>query len=282
VFNTTGTDSITCNLVPQEIALFAAGGVDYQWQDFLGNVLSNTAAVSIVQGGLYTVNVTGENGCFNSLDYIIEESLNLPDVQITASYDTITCLQTTVVLTASGASGYTWSTSAAGSSITVSNADTFQVIGVGTNGCENTASYTIEIDTVSPGATINASLLVLTCQDSVATLSGTGDGSFEWNNALSSDVSIDVQDPGLYVLEVTGSNGCVSTDQILINENVIAPVALITPGGGVLTCQVDSILLTASGGVSYEWFDGSSNAALYADAPGNYSVVVTVQMMLLW
>lgn len=275
IFNTTGVDTITCNLVPQEIALFATGGVQYEWQDGVGNVVSNGAIVTITQAGNYQVTVTGENGCTDFISYEVYESLDLPNVQITAAFDTITCARTSIILTASGASTYSWSTGAAGPSITVVADGDYSVDGVGSNGCVNTATYTIEIDTVSPGATIDASLLVLTCQDGVTTLSGSGNGYFEWNNGLSIDASIDVQDPGLYVLEVTGSNGCVSTDQIEIDEDVVAPVALITPGGGVLTCQVDSVLLTASGGVSYEWFDGSGNAVLYADAPGLYTVIVT-------
>jgi len=276
IFNTTGVDTITCNLVPQEIALFATGGVQYEWMlDGSGNVVSTSANITVTQAGSYQVTIIGENGCSDFLNYEIFEDLELPDVQISASFDTITCAQPSVVLTASGASTYSWSTGAAGASITVFDAGDYSVEGEGSNGCLNTATYTIEIDTVSPGATIDASLLVLTCQDSVTTLTGTGNGSFDWNNGFSNSASIDVESPGLYSLEVTGSNGCVSSAQTTISENVVAPVAVITPGGGVLTCQVDSILLTASGGVSYEWFDGSGNETLYADAPGIYSVVVT-------
>jgi gliding motility-associated-like protein len=275
IFNTTGVDTITCNLVPQEIALFATGGVQYEWQDGFGTIVSNSASLTATLPGDYQVTVIGENGCSDFILYSIYENLAVPDVQITALFDTITCARTSIVLTASGASTYSWSTGAAGPSITVVADGDYSVDGIGSNGCVNTATYTIEIDTISPGATINASLLVLTCQDSVATLSGAGNGAFVWNNGLSSDASIDVQDPGLYVLEVTASNGCISTDQIEVDEDVAAPVALITPGGGVLTCQVDSILLTASGGVSYAWFDGSFNEQIYADAPGTYSVVVT-------
>jgi hypothetical protein len=77
---------------------------------------------------------------------------------------------------------------------------------------------------------------------------------------------------------VTGANGCTSTADITLTQNITAPAAGITNNSGttVLTCTTTSVSVTATGGVSYAWSGGlGSNAGVTITAPGTYTVTVT-------
>ncbi|MBL7738684.1 MAG: T9SS type A sorting domain-containing protein, partial [Chitinophagaceae bacterium] len=80
---------------------------------------------------------------------------------------------------------------------------------------------------------------------------------------------------------VTGANGCTATASITITQDVTVPTAGITnnTGNTVLTCTQTSISVTATGGASYSWSDGTTvvgtAANLTITAAGTYTVTVT-------
>ena len=55
----------------------------------------------------------------------------------------------------------------------------------------------------------------------------------------------------IYVLTVTGANGCTSTANALVDEDLTCPGASAT--GGTLTCDVTSVMLMGGGNGSYSW-----------------------------
>jgi hypothetical protein len=80
---------------------------------------------------------------------------------------------------------------------------------------------------------------------------------------------------------VTAANGCTDTEVISVTQDDNVPTAAITNNTAttVLTCNVTSIGVTATGGVSYSWSDGTAvvgtSGALSITAPGTYTVTVT-------
>lgn len=64
----------------------------------------------------------------------------------------------------------------------------------------------------------------------------------------------------------------VEAQTILVNPQ---PIASIMASGPTTLCSGDSVTLTASGGTSYAWSTGASDAALVVASPGTYSVLVT-------
>jgi len=76
-----------------------------------------------------------------------------------------------------------------------------------------------------------------------------------------------------YTVTVT-SNGCSGTAATTVTVNPI-PNAQISPASAVISCANPTATLTASGGDTYVWSDGSTNAALTTTAPGTYSVTVS-------
>ena len=101
----------------------------------------------------------------------------------------------------------------------------------GSNGCTSTDNAEVILDNEAPGATATGG--TLTCTTTSIMLTGSGNGSFSWtgpNNFTNQDQNPTVSVAGTYVLTVTGSNGCTSTDNaevILDNE---APGATATGG----------------------------------------------------
>src|SRR5690606_25915181 len=78
---------------------------------------------------------------------------------------------------------------------------------------------------------------------------------------------------------VTGENGCTATASETVTLDDSLPSAAIANEGLELSCNITSFTLTASGGVSYYWSNGSTvvgtAAVLEVTEAGTYTVTVT-------
>lgn len=129
---------------------------------------SGSAIVSPTINASYSVSGTSSFGCVSSSPAVSIVTVNpLPTITANTS-NSIICgppYQGTATLNASGASTYTWNTSAITSSISVSPSVTTQytVIGTDSNGCENTAIITQSVSActeISELSTTDHQLLV--------------------------------------------------------------------------------------------------------------------------
>ena len=107
----------------------------------------------------YTVTGTdASNGCTNTADITITVDNTQPTVVITnnetASSTEVTCANTEISVTASGADSYAWSDGSSTSTTRdFTSAATYTVTGTdASNGCTNTAEITITENTTTPGA----------------------------------------------------------------------------------------------------------------------------------
>src|SRR5690606_12956656 len=91
--------------------------------------------------------------------------------------------------------------------------------------------------------------------------------------------ALQVTEPGTYTVTVTGGNGCTATASESVTLDDTIPSAAIAEEGLELNCNITSLTLIASGGVSYSWSNGStvvgSEAALEVTGAGTYTVTVT-------
>ncbi|MEY4595983.1 MAG: hypothetical protein RLZZ506_398, partial [Bacteroidota bacterium] len=149
--------------------------------------------------------------------------------------------------------------------------------------CATTATTTIVVNALpSAGITNNSNSTELTCSLPSISLTGTGGGSYSWSNGtaiIGGTASQNITTPGNYVLTVTNAAGCSATSNITITQNISTPTAAISSTASVLNCSTTSITLTASGGGTYSWSNGTSvvgtNATLIVSNPGTYTVTVT-------
>ena len=271
ITNNTGTTVLTCAVT--SISLTATGGVSYQWSGGLGN----NANATVTQPGTYTVTVTGANGCTSTASITITQSGAVPNVVITSPATVLNCTTTSIILTASGANTYLWSTGATTPSITVVAAGTYSVVGTASNGCTASASIAITQNTTPPvaGITNNTGTTVLTCSTTSISLTATGGGTYQWNNGLGNNANVLITVPGTYSVTVTAANGCTNTTSIVITQSDAIPNVAITSPTTVLTCATTSIVLTATGAVSYLWSTGATTPTITVTQPGTYSVTGT-------
>ncbi len=131
------------------VSLTAGGAVTYTWNT------SATTAIIIPSPSVVTVySVTGTNslGCLGT--QTIQVGMNpTPTVNLTANNNTI-CTGNSAIITASGASSYTWNTTATTTSISVSPTVTTMYTANGTNSLGCVGTKTINI-TVNPKPTVS-------------------------------------------------------------------------------------------------------------------------------
>src|SRR5690606_11975692 len=120
--------------------------------------------------------------------------------------------------------------------------------------------------------------LDLSCTVTSTTLTASGGVSYLWSNGATTP-SITVTTADTFTVTVTGENGCNATASETISLDVSLPTAAIANESLEISCNITSLTLTASGGVSYSWSNGSTvvgtSAALEVSAAGTYTVTVT-------
>ncbi len=259
--------TLTC--ADPSATLTASGGGTYRW-----NTGSSDAQITVSASGTYSVTVTSANGCTAVASQAIGADQSVPSASINADRTTLTCANSNATLTASGGGTYRWNTGSSDAQITVSTSGTYSVTVTSANGCTAVASQEIGADQSVPSASINANRTTLTCADPSATLTASGGGTYRWSTG-SSDAQITVSASGTYSVTVTSANGCTAVASQEIGADQSAPSASINANRTTLTCADPSATLTASGGGTYRWSTGSSDAQITVSASGTYSVTVT-------
>ncbi len=178
--------------------------------------------------------------------------------------------------------------------ITVNNPGTYTLTVTGANGCSASDSVTVTQDITPPVVKISADHSALSCAVTSLTLKAAASGgtppySYQWTDSagkpLGNSDSLTVTNPDTYTVVVTGANGCSTTAQFTVSQDILAPEVKITTDIQALTCANSQAHLKAEveGGRSpytYQWFDSSGELlgdgdTITATKPDNYRVVVT-------
>ena len=281
----------TCNTSNGSASTSVAGGTPpyiYQWSNG-----SSGSSISGVPGGAYSVTITDQLGCSITLPTNIGNT-GLPGADAGPSIE-ITCLNGPAVQL-SGSSrtngvSFAWTASNGGNIVSGANTATPEVNAPGTytltvtndqSGCTSSDQVVVTEDTDLPDASASVSG-ILTCAVTSVQVNGastTAGVSFSWTGPggfNSSDQNPVVTTAGTYVLTVTGANGCTSTANALVDEDLDLPGA--SASGGTLTCDVTSVMLMGGGNGSYSWtgpggFTSSDQNPVVATA-GTYTLTVT-------
>ncbi|MBK9463012.1 MAG: T9SS type A sorting domain-containing protein [Sphingobacteriales bacterium] len=246
--------------------LTATGGSAYAW-----NNGSNTAAITASTAGTYTVTVTNTAGCTKTATTTVTVNA-LPTASI--SGNSPICLGSSTTLTATGGGTYAWSNGSTTANIStppLSANTTFTVTVTNAAGCTKIATQTVGINPL-PTATLNSPTAI--CMGSTANLIAAGGATYAWSNGstTANATTAPLTTPTTFTVTVTGANGCTQTAVAPININAL-PTATITGSGPI--CPNTPIVLTATGGTSYNWSNASPIANTTINAPGTYTVTVT-------
>tara|TARA_Y100000589_G_scaffold325106_1_gene362380 strand:+ start:2862 stop:6239 length:3378 start_codon:yes stop_codon:yes gene_type:complete len=270
--------TIDCNT--PSTTLNASGGVSYSWSPATGlssTTISNPTA-SPSSTTTYTVTVTGSNGC-TATDQVTVTVDNTPP-SVNAGADVITtCTSPTATLNGSGNGSYSWSPSTGLSSTTIANpvADppvttTYTLTVTGANGCTASDQVTVTVDETPPVANAGPDM-VLDCNNSILTLNGSGSSTgmnYNWTTSGGNIVSgVNTTTPtvnytGTYTITVVNpSNGCSSSDQMIVTVDTLKPVA-DAGNNDTLNCINTTLTLNGTGSSSgsnynYQWSTTNGN-----------------------
>jgi hypothetical protein len=202
-------------------------------------------------------------------------------VPISVNYNGLTTIcggvQDTIV--ASGASTYTWSTSASNIIndtlfINPSNSVNYTLTGV-SGGCIGVQTFSVIVNPIITIASTNS----IVCAGSNATLTANGATTYTWSANAASAITntVTVNPSGYTVYTVTGTSGsCVSSKTYTLNVN---PVPSFSITGSTSICSGTSTTLNAGGSFTYTWSAnaGGSHSASVGVSPSTtttYSVIV--------
>ena len=257
----TGIDSqgLTAICTGESLTLTAEGTGFFTWST---NVIAPNITVS--EAGTYTVSVT--NACGTDTESITITEETLPTVTVTNPLQEQICAGEAVELNATGAGGIiTWSTLETGASIEVDAADWYYA--TISNDCA-VVMDSVEVQiTPFPEVSISPDGPLSLCKQATLTLTATGIGNFTWSNQSTAS-TLTVSQAGTY--SVQASNMCgVADDEIVVNFGGFLPIAEIS-APDLSLCPQEVILLTGSGGNSYEWNGVAGSDELVVDEAGTY------------
>ncbi|MBI2968119.1 MAG: T9SS type A sorting domain-containing protein [Bacteroidetes bacterium] len=225
-----------------------------------------------------TVMGVGMCGTGSSSDSLIIMINPLPSVVITPSGPTTICAGDSIMLSATTAAIYLWSTGETVQDIFVSDSGVYQVTITDANGCTAAATIAIsEFPVITAAVTPTGS----TCGNSdgsatVLVSGGTSPYTYLWSTG-DSQSTINNLPAAIYSVTVTDANGCSSTSITAVNDlNGPNSTTLVTDA----TCGNSNGSATANntGGTppfSYYWSTGETTQSIGNLFAGSYSVTVT-------
>ncbi|MBK9151772.1 MAG: carboxypeptidase regulatory-like domain-containing protein [Saprospiraceae bacterium] len=241
-----------------QLTAAASGGqpnYTFNWSNGLGS--GPTKSVSPSTTTTYTVTVTDANGCTKTATATVTV-LDKP-VASAVNDGPLTCLKTSVTLTASPATGvtYLWSNQATTQTVNVTSPGTYTVTVTSVNnGCTSTASTTVILDNNPPTANAGPDVTV-NCANPSATLTATGGGTYLWNTGqTTASITVNPENTTTYTVTVTASNGCTATDAVIVTANKAKPTASISATGNNCITPNAQLFGSATGGTSpytYVW-----------------------------
>lgn len=281
---TAAADSI-CPGQPTGSQLTASGASTYSWTPATGLSCTNCAnpMANPQANTTYIVTGTDTNGCMNA-DTVTIVIKPKPDVIVTGN--SAICSSTATVLTASGASSYTWTpatgltcTNCAAPVATPASNTTYTVIGTNTYGCKDTADITV---TVLPRPTISAGSNKTICFGDTVSLVSSGATTFLWSpGATLSCTACDSTRAfptatTTYTLIGTAANGCKDTTTVTVNVN---PLPTVSAGVDKAICIGGNTTLNATGANSYTWTPATGLSCTNCASPTANPVATTVYIV---
>ncbi len=269
-----GADIVAC---PGEAVVIGGNQVGptnaiFIWDNGASGIISPNSSGRIVvtptQTQTYTVQVTN-NGC------VAEDRITvfIDDFSFEASDSQTICPGESVVLSASGADSYLWSTGETTARITVApnQSQTYSVVGSNSAGCSAERVITIDmsepiISSISPNQVI--------CSGETITIGATGGSVYEWSTgAVGSSITVSPDESTNYVVTITNGFGCQVTESTTVD---IQSVGFVDLGPDRQVCTNSQVRLSAPDADAYLWNTGETSQVIEVSPAENQSYSVTI------
>jgi hypothetical protein len=247
----------------QPLSLSVTGGFSCIWTDANGQILGvgYTLNIAPTQTRRYYATITGGPplGCLRT-DSVLVTVKPVPQITVNASAQNV-CGGTPIILTATGAQSYIWSTGQTGPTITVNPNSTtiYNVIGISANGCTGSASITVNI-IPSPQVNITGLASHYCLNDAAVNIVGTpAGGIFSGPGIVGGQFRPQVAGPGNHMIVYSYINpfGCFGSDTAF--TTVINISSSINLGPNVAICPHEQVMLDAGPGFQkYFWSTGDT------------------------
>lgn len=266
VNNSSATCQGVCDATATVNINFGLGPFTTTWLDGFGVTIgqSGTNATGLCAGN-YIVQVVDAAGCTAFSQFTINEPdsllFSLPFVLSPGCFNSCDGLAVAIVIEGSLPYQFSWNdpssqTTAQASSLCSGN---YVVTVTDGNGCSTQQNVTVPApDSILVSfIPVDASCSTVNDGSIDATVSGGAGGfTFSWtgpNNFVANTEDLNSIFPGTYSLTVTDANGCTFTDSVVVGAILVVDA---NAGNDTTTCSGGSgVVLTGSGGVTYEWFD---------------------------
>jgi CHU_C Type IX secretion signal domain/SprB repeat len=263
-----------CALSLGNITVNASGGstpYTYSW-----STGGTTNEISGIGAGTYTCTISDSSGCKYDMEVVLVNPIT-PTITIAPGDDSI-CIGTSVPMTASGVSTYTWTPTTglscytcASPTATPTTTTTYTVSGLDSIGCPATATALINVFQ-TPRPVISGKDSV--CTGYTDTLTATGGTSYTWSDgATTSSIHIIISSPT--TVTVLAKNGiCTHDTTFTIKAVSLAPRIVPSKDSA---CSGDTVKLSATGGVSYSWSNHSTSTSIIVspNVPTTYTLYTT-------
>ena len=261
-----GTDITQC---AGSVTLNAGNpGATYLWSNG-----ETTQTITLSASATVSVDVT--NTCGTTTSNTINVTINASPIapQVTPTGPLAICLGSSQVLTSSAISGNVWNTLETTQDITVTTSGTYFTTVTDANGC-TAVSNSVNVVVNNPIALVNIGNDITQCGGTV-TLNAAHPGStYLWSNGATTQ-TINVAATGTFSVDVTNTCGTVTSNTVNITINPIPVAPIITPGGPVVFCQGNSVVLNSSEATGNTWSTGATTPAIVISSSGVYSVTFT-------
>jgi gliding motility-associated-like protein len=238
-------------------------GGSYLWSDN-----STNASLTVLQAGLYWVEVTNSAGCIMR-DSIVVHQLSST---FTLGPDQLICNADATVLDAGNpGAAYLWSTNANTQTISVDSSGDYSVQVTEPSGCVLRDTVSI---VVAPPLVVDLGQDRLICPGTSTYLDAGNhpNGAFLWSTNEQTQ-SIIVAAAGVVWLQITDNIGCVGRDTVIV---AFSPVPSVVLGNDTAICEENSLNLDAGNvGSSYQWSTGATTQTIAVGQAGYYAVNVT-------
>lgn len=251
------------------VQLTASGGGAYLWSNG-----STASSITITTAGTYNVTAT-VSGCSSTSSDVSVTVLSLPVVSSSVAPGNTVCQGTSVTLSGTGATSYTWSGGVVnGAPFVPAGTTTYTVTGTDANGCTNTSTTTITVNNL-PTVTASANPGSSICQGGSVTLNGSGASSYTWSGGVVNGTPFSPSATATYTVTGTNAIGCSATSTITVTVNALPNVSA-TAIPGTTVCSGTSVTLNGSGAQTYSWSGSVNNGAPFvATSTTTYTVTGT-------